>query len=64
MDRILAGVGILLFIAGLVMGIASGMGLVHNVSIRPSTNWLIEVVIAIAFMVIGVLMAILGIKKF
>ena len=64
MDRILAGVGILLFIAGLVMGIASEMGLVHNVSISPSTNWLIEVVIAIAFMVIGVLMAILGIKKF
>ncbi len=34
MDRILTGVGIFLFIAGLVMGIASKMGLVHNVSIR------------------------------
>ena len=64
MNSILTGIGILLFIVGLVMGYASGMGLVHNVSIRPTPNWLMEAVIAIVFMVIGVLMVILGIKKF
>lgn len=45
MDRILASIGILLFIVGLVTGYASGMGLVHNVSIRPTPNWLIEAVL-------------------
>jgi divalent metal cation (Fe/Co/Zn/Cd) transporter len=64
MDRILTGIGVLLFIVGLVTGYASGMGLLHNVSVSVTPNWLIEAVIAIAFMVVGVLMVILGIKKF
>ncbi len=64
MDKILTGIGILLFIVGLVMGYASGMGLVHNVSIRPTPNWLIEAVIAIGLMVVSGLMVIFGIKKF
>jgi hypothetical protein len=68
MDSILTGIGILLFIVGLVLGIVSGIGLVHSLTasnvIAPTPNYLIDAVIAIAFMAIGVLMVILGIKKF
>jgi len=67
MDRIITSIGILLFIVGLVLGIFSGIGLVHSPMPAPTASppdYLIEAVIAIAFMVIGVLMVILGIKKF
>ena len=65
MNGILVGIGILLLIAGLVTGYASGMGLAHNyASIRPTPDWLIEAVIAIALMGVGAFMVILGIKKF
>jgi len=53
----------LLFIVGSVTGYASGIGLAHPVSISDSPNWLIEAVVAIAFMVVGGLMVIFGIKK-
>jgi len=67
MDSILTGIGILLLVVGLVLGIFSVIVLVHSVTPLPAANtinWLVEAVIAIAFMVIGVLMVILGIKKF
>ncbi|MGA2523818.1 MAG: hypothetical protein ABSF65_06655 [Candidatus Bathyarchaeia archaeon] len=67
MNSILTGIGILLFIVGLVLGVFSGIGLVHNVTSEPTaitTNWHLEAVTAIAFMVIGVLMVTLGFKKF
>ncbi len=67
MNSIITGIGILLFIVGLVMGIFSGAGLAHNVTSEPTAllpNYLGDAVIAIALMVIGVLMVILGIKKF
>jgi len=65
MDSILAGIGILLFSLGLAVGIISGISLVQNVnSIGNATNWRIEAETAIVFMAIGVLMAILGTKKF
>ena len=67
MDSILTGIGILLFIVGLVTGIVSGIGLVHSLTvsnvIAPTPNYLIDAVIAIAFMVVGGLMDIFGIKK-
>ena len=63
MDKIITGIGILLFIVGSVTGYASGIGLAHPVSISDSPNWLIEAVVAIAFMVVGGLMVIFGIKK-
>jgi len=65
MNGIVTGIGILLFIVGLVMGIISGIGLAQNVnSIGNAPDWPIEAEIAIAFMVIGVLMVTLGFKKF
>ena len=65
MDRILTGIGILLFTIGLAVGIISGIGLVQNMnSIGNAPNWRIEAEIAIAFIAIGGIMAILGIKKF
>jgi hypothetical protein len=63
MDRIITGFGILLFTVGLVTGYASALGLEHNVSIGVTQNWLIEAVVAIAFMVGGGLMVIFGIRK-
>ena len=67
MNSILTGIGILLFIVGLVLGVFSGIGLVHNVTTEPTAitpYYLGDAVIAIALMVIGVLMVTLGFKKF
>jgi len=67
MNSIITGIGMLFFIVGLVMGVFSGVGLAHNVTAEPTAitpYYLGDAAIAIAFMVIGVLMVILGIKKF
>jgi hypothetical protein len=67
MKRILVGIGIVLFIIGLVIGYFAGVGLEHNLTVSNTishiTNYLIEAVIAIAFMVVGGFIVILGIKK-
>jgi uncharacterized membrane protein len=67
MSKILVGIGIVLFIVGLVIGYFAGVGLEHNLTasniISHITNYLIEAVLAIAFMVIGGLMVIFGLKK-
>jgi uncharacterized protein YacL len=67
MNTIIAGVGILLFIVGLVIGVLSVIVFAHNPmsqSIAPTIDWNVEAVVAIVFMVIGALVVILGIKKF
>jgi hypothetical protein len=48
------------------MGIVSGIGLVHSLTvsvIAPTPNYLIDAVTGIAFMAVGGLMVIFGIKK-
>jgi len=66
MDKILTGIGILFLMIGVVMGIFSGFGLEHS-NATPTAlipNFLIDALVAVAFIVIGVFMVILGIKKF
>jgi hypothetical protein len=67
MNRILVSIGIVLFIIGLIIGYFAGVGLEHNLTvsnvISHITNYLIEAVIAITFMVVGGLMVIFGTKK-
>ena len=67
MNKILVGIGIVLFAVGLIIGYFAGVGLVHNVTalnlISHLTSYLVDAVIAIAFMVVGGLMVIFGLKK-
>jgi len=64
MNNIIVGFGIVFLIVGLVTGYASGIGLTQPVSPFPTSNWLVEAIVAAAFMITGGLMVVLGIKKF
>ena len=66
MNRILTGIGILLFGVGLITAIISGIGLVYS---RPTPtanvpSYLEDAGVAIVFVVVGGLMVFFGIKKF
>ena len=67
MKRTLVGIGIVLFVIGLVIGYFAGVGLEHNLMvlnmISHITNYLIGAVTAITCMVVGGLMVIFGTKK-
>ena len=64
MDKILIGLGIVFFMVGLVTGIA-GVILAHyaGTSLGNSPSWLAELVAGVAFMVVGGLMVVFGVKK-
>jgi uncharacterized membrane protein len=67
MNGIITGFGTLLFIVGLVVGILSVIVSVHNLTptlTAVTVNWHIEAEIAVVFLLIGVIMVTLGIKKF
>jgi len=66
MNGILTGIGILLFVVGLIMGIISGIGMVvsHPGPTANIPSYGVDAVVAIVFMIIGALMAVFGIRRF
>ncbi|MGD0203283.1 MAG: hypothetical protein ABSC20_05185 [Candidatus Bathyarchaeia archaeon] len=64
---ILTGTGILLFLIGLIMAYLAGRELTTNITVTNmfshAYNYLIEAVIAIAFMVVGGIFVFFGVKK-
>jgi len=64
MNNIIVGLGIVFLIVGLVTGYTSGIGLTQTASPFNTSNWLVEAMVAAAFMIIGGFMVVLGIKKF
>jgi hypothetical protein len=64
---ILIGIGILLFLIGLIVAYFAGRGLITNISVTNmfshAYSYLIEAIIAIAFMVVGGLLVYFGVNK-
>jgi len=64
---ILAGLGILLFIIGLIVAFFAGRGLITNITITNMFShvysYLIQAAIAIAFMVVGGILVFFGVNK-
>ena len=64
---ILTGLGILLFLIGLIVAYFAGRGLITNVTVTNMFShvygYLIEAAIAIAFMVAGGLLVFFGLNK-
>jgi hypothetical protein len=64
---ILTGIGILLFIIGLIVAYFAGRGLITNITVTNMFShvysYLIEATIAIAFMVAGGLLVYFGVNK-
>jgi uncharacterized membrane protein len=64
---ILAGLGILLLIIGLIVAYLAGRGLITNINVTNMFShvydYLIEAAIAIVFLVVGGILVFFGIKK-